>query len=745
MLWVVVIWLFLNGKTWAEDSSPYYKQPLTSPAQIQSSNGEIEATISIDYNFTPKNNSVWKSYIPKNSAPNAPSTIGPDVVALRNYTVQNVKQGSFTLKGVTAPTPASGTNTTWITNLIGPTLRVQPGDTITLHLINNLPDDRATGYGTTKVSCIGDIAVSKASCNMTNFHTHGLHDSPETVAKIPGDRKNIKETDYWIGDDVIDSLLPGGNQWDIKIKIPENHPAGTFWYHPHQHGTTSVQLASGMEGAIIIDDKSSAGSKTLDQILGDARITTDRLLMLQHLPYESTDGKSSCATSTPCEVGWTEQGSKDANFSGHIFTGYTLVNGQTYPQINMTTNAIERWRLINGGVAEAVSLSIVQLSDAGIKGLSSQLDALTAPNRKPFNKGNRIGIDKKNNIVSKLKTWLTTNSNFATNNKGAIASIPLNIFAYDGITTGRIESPKCDKKGGGGSLDNCVTLAPGNRVDALIQPPKAGTYLLVKGINSAYLEENGAKIAEDIVAVLTVTGNNTETSLPAESDLLAYASQQFYPPMPALANKSLTTLNYEAHFLFYPKRGGEVPGNKKDAHNIHNITFGMAFGMRLGSHSDPNAPSDLDYEQFTENMKPILLTKGQLGEWTIKVEDDGEIQSAHPFHIHTNPFYLMEIKTCTKKVTSKPSAAVPYTAKYTDCKSTKPMRWQDTLLVLPDQIATFRYQPLDFEGSFVFHCHFVDHEDSGMMRWVKICDENNKDCRTKDKYGLLPDFTRQDL
>lgn len=251
VLWMGVVWLFLNGSTWAADSLPYYQQPLSPPAQIQSESGVLEATISIDYNIAPKNNPIWGSggsnYIPKNSAPNAPSTIGPDVVSLRNYTVQNVKQGSFTSDGAT---PKRSDKTTWVTNLIGPTLRVQPGDTITLHLINNLPDDRVIGkgYGTDGVSCIGDTTVSDASCNMTNFHTHGLHDSPETVAKSKGVSKTETtvwtETDYWIGDDVIDSLLPGGNQWDIKIKIPDNHPAGTFWYHPHQHGTTSVQLAS---------------------------------------------------------------------------------------------------------------------------------------------------------------------------------------------------------------------------------------------------------------------------------------------------------------------------------------------------------------------------------------------------------------------------------------------------------------------------------------------------------------------
>lgn len=77
--------------------------------------------------------------------------------------------------------------------------------------------------------------------------------------------------------------------------------------------------------------------------------------MLQHLPYEAAapvtaqDGTKTpapCVKATPCEVGWAVHGGGDANFSGQVFTGYTLVNGQTYPQITMTTGAVERWRLI---------------------------------------------------------------------------------------------------------------------------------------------------------------------------------------------------------------------------------------------------------------------------------------------------------------------------------------------------------------------------------------------------------------
>ncbi|MCF2436882.1 multicopper oxidase domain-containing protein [Streptomyces thinghirensis] len=38
-----------------------------------------------------------------------------------------------------------------------------------------------------------------------------------------------------------------------SITVPAAHPAGTFWYHPHHHGSTTTQLLSGMAGVLIVE------------------------------------------------------------------------------------------------------------------------------------------------------------------------------------------------------------------------------------------------------------------------------------------------------------------------------------------------------------------------------------------------------------------------------------------------------------------------------------------------------------
>src|SRR5262249_25099016 len=71
--------------------------------------------------------------------------------------------------------------------------------------------------------------------NSTNFHFHGAHCSPSGIA-----------------DNVMRPMEPG-KSYDIEIKLPADHTRGTYWYHPHYHGSAGVQVASGMAGAIIVE------------------------------------------------------------------------------------------------------------------------------------------------------------------------------------------------------------------------------------------------------------------------------------------------------------------------------------------------------------------------------------------------------------------------------------------------------------------------------------------------------------
>ena len=46
-----------------------------------------------------------------------------------------------------------------------------------------------------------------------------------------------------------------GGTLEYSYVIPHDHHSGTFWYHPHYHGSGGLQLAGGMAGAIIVLDR----------------------------------------------------------------------------------------------------------------------------------------------------------------------------------------------------------------------------------------------------------------------------------------------------------------------------------------------------------------------------------------------------------------------------------------------------------------------------------------------------------
>ena len=90
-----------------------------------------------------------------------------------------------------------------------PCLEAKAGDTVRIHFANNLAEP-------------------------TNLHYHGLHVTPSGNA-----------------DNVFLSIDPN-EKLTYEFTIPQNHPAGTFWYHPHRHGYVAEQLFAGLAGMFIV-------------------------------------------------------------------------------------------------------------------------------------------------------------------------------------------------------------------------------------------------------------------------------------------------------------------------------------------------------------------------------------------------------------------------------------------------------------------------------------------------------------
>ncbi len=159
----------------------------------------------------------------------------------------------------------------------GPTLRLRTGDTLKLKLVNGLDD-------------------------ATNIHTHGFHVSPKNNS-----------------DNIFIHVDPG-TEFDYEYRIPDNHPPGTYWYHPHAHGNTAVQTNGGMDGVIIIEG-------SLDEVDGIAGLI-DRTLVLSATQFDGDGNIVDYDSQTPATV-------------------QRFVNGQLQPTIDIKPGETQRWRIAN--------------------------------------------------------------------------------------------------------------------------------------------------------------------------------------------------------------------------------------------------------------------------------------------------------------------------------------------------------------------------------------------------------------
>ncbi len=122
-----------------------------------------------------------------------------------------------------------------------PTLMLNPGDVLTLNLVNHLttgtpsdmrPDFHIMTGGDTAGPCLGGSMTSTS----TNIHFHGLNIPPVCHQ-----------------DDVIRTSIDANSPpFQYKITIPANEPPGLYWYHPHPHGFTKTQVIGGASGALIV-------------------------------------------------------------------------------------------------------------------------------------------------------------------------------------------------------------------------------------------------------------------------------------------------------------------------------------------------------------------------------------------------------------------------------------------------------------------------------------------------------------
>lgn len=89
------------------------------------------------------------------------------------------------------------------------------------------------------------------SDNTTNLHFHGTHVSPQAPQDYVLLELAPAGAPAGQADDTHTRGLSSSGQYQYAVNpFPSNQAEGTHWYHPHKHGSVSLQLLNGMGGAL---------------------------------------------------------------------------------------------------------------------------------------------------------------------------------------------------------------------------------------------------------------------------------------------------------------------------------------------------------------------------------------------------------------------------------------------------------------------------------------------------------------
>ncbi|MEV7565414.1 multicopper oxidase family protein [Streptomyces tanashiensis] len=196
------------------------------------------------------------------------------------------------------------TTRTYNGTIPGPTLRVRGGQVLRLTHINGLPPDppHTGGHNTPHRP------------NSFNLHTHGMHVCPS------GHADNVLRE---FAPRTEDEAAAGAAEprYRSTVHVPADHPAGTYWYHPHLHGSIAEQIVGGMAGVIIVEGD-------VDEV-PEIGAAADLVVCINELKIK--DGRIPAFTA--------------GNWVTGIPSTFT-VNGTVNPALRLRPGEVQRWRLV---------------------------------------------------------------------------------------------------------------------------------------------------------------------------------------------------------------------------------------------------------------------------------------------------------------------------------------------------------------------------------------------------------------
>ena len=483
-----------------------------------------------------------------------------------------------------------------------PNLRVKPGDLVILHLKDDLTDANSAAsnqhHAPMGVATGDPCTSSLMTSTSTNLHFHGL-----TIPPVCHQ------------DDVLRTLIqPSDPPFEYRFRIPDDEPPGLYWYHPHVHGFTKVEVLGGASGALIVEGIERA-NKTLAGL-------PERVLVIRDLDLMNPNAPPAKSEPVVPRMFIDRDGDSANNGTGFglpakdLSINFVPVPYPDYPPAAIVMKPEEKqlWRVLNASAITYLNLQVL------FNRVPQQL-GLVAIDGAPINENRALGD---------LVDW-----------------------------------------------QSHLGIPPGARMEFILKGPPLGVtgLLVTRSVDTGPGGENDTNRA-----LATIT---TEKDAPEPRSKLTDSPEPLPPPkMPWLG--SVTPVRVRK--LYFSEKLLQQ-GNPNSATEFYITVEGQT-------------PAAFDPASRVPN---IVVKQGTVEDWII----ENRSSELHAFHIHQLHFMLLDY---LGKPVNEPFLRDTINVPYYNGKSFE----------YPSVRLRMDFRDPNIVGTFVYHCHLLEHEDAGMMGTIRV-------------------------
>lgn len=644
--------------------------------------------------------------------------------------------------------------------MVGPTIRVKAGHRLVIKLYNDLmpidslPKPVVDEDGNEDLSAvISDKRWNQLhGVNITNLHVHGMHVDPN------GEADNIFVS------------INGGDMHTYVYDIPYDHPRGTYWYHPHYHGSAAYQVSSGAAGMLIVEDDGVTVNQDAKPVLHPTHgigAGTDPDTGKPFTAVTKLYGRDTGDVKRDFEVPIVLQNLMlfDTRLQTNRWDGdyglFSMAN-EIYDEVLLSAGYLQVNTQPPQPPAAGVSLT-PPFVEPGINGTplkaSPMATAMPPSGKHPDRPADDVHdwVTVNGNVQPKMPMRSNVYYRFRIVNAMSSRQVVWELRYRDteaeqtaiagGVNRGSLYIGEEEKHR---RRINCTMQAVAHDGVYRKDPILVDHALVVSGARvDMMLLCHATEVADitvsdprGLVEIWSVndgryTGGSPEKATAVHAHLMTLDVSLTSPPSELLLSQYLN-LNKTAVQYPLPRRpafmASDFPMDRAAEIVADESTFELAMspGYQINRAIFTGSVSTilpLDDTTRGEEIETFWLVKGTAG------------RALHPFHLHVNHFQLY----------AQGDDALPTQAMWAPLYN----QWIDTS-PLGGQQLIMRIVPRDFVGRSVFHCHSLYHEDRGMMMQFDIRRQTPKTiqstapvpcqapstCCPRPIVGLDSDYTR---